>query len=56
MLKEIPRNYLILSVVFIKMNNSVEYTTPTTTVVDIIIEGVLCASYDLDLDPDYGNL
>ena len=33
-----------------------EYTTPTTIVVDIIIEGVLCASYDIDLDPDYGDL
>ena len=33
-----------------------EYTTPTINVVDIIIEGVLCASYDLDLDPEYGNL
>ena len=38
------------------MNKSMEYTTPITTVVDIIIEGVLCASNDLDLDPDYGNL
>ena len=38
------------------MNKSIEYTAPITTVVDIIIEGVLCASYDLDLDPEYGNL
>ena len=33
-----------------------EYTAPTTTVVGIIMEGVLCTSYDLDLDPEYGNL
>ena len=38
------------------MNKSMGYTTTITTVVDIIIEGVLCASYDLDLDPEYGNL
>lgn len=38
------------------MIKSMEYITPEAAQYDMIAEGVLCASNELDLNPEDGNL